>query len=665
MSSHCGRNVDARALPHWLWNSLCAIAYDKHSGLFNSEVPVGYRRNSGNTFRLVWVRVAVPVIGTVCLFLAAAFFYYLPAVRESLMLQKREAIRDLTQNAWGVLEAHHDMEISGELTGDEARKRAAAVISRMRFGLENKDYFWINDLHPRMIMHPYRPDLDGTDLTHYADCAGTRLFVAFVEASRRTGEGFVQYYWQWKDDPDRVVPKLSFVKRFAPWGWIVGTGVYLDDVEAEAASQAERLVRSGFVVFLLASLLAMVSILQGRQADIRLRRSRDKMRAVFDQSFQFMVLLDTEGRVLEVNATALEPYGLRECDVKGRSFWKTFWWAHSSEARTLLRKAVREAAGGHGVCWQTSHPDGKGAMLDMHFSVKPAVDSEGGIFGLIAEGHDVTEQVRARRERERSMDELEARNVELERVAYVVSHDLRNPLVTIKGFIGVLQEALSRNDIERAELALRRIDLAGDRIGGLLRDLTTLFRLGALDGFNEQVDLGELLREVIVDLDPVLKARGGEVRSVSPLPVVSGDRDRLREVLHNLLENCTLFARSDVPLVVEVGALDDAEGYEIFVRDNGVGIRPAYLDKVFGLFEQLTPNGRGTGVGLTLVRRIVEQHGGRVWAESDGENCGTVIRFTLPRADVEESLDGATGNDPDPADPANREDRKGEDEADA
>ncbi|MGE4292442.1 MAG: cache domain-containing protein [Desulfovibrio sp.] len=574
------------------------------------------------------------MIGTVCLFLAAAFFYYLPALSEALLQQKRDELRSQTQAAWGVLEAHHDMEISGELSGEEARTRAAAVISRMRFGPENKDYFWINDLHPRMIMHPYRPDLDGSDLSHVRDRAGSRIFVTFVESTRRTGEGFVRYYWQWKDERDKVVPKLSFVKRFAPWDWIVGTGVYLDDVEAEADAQALRLAHVGGGVFLLAVLLALVSILQGRQADVRLRRSRDKMRAVFDQSFQFMGLLDTEGRVLEINDTALAVFGLREGDVRGRFFWKTIWWAHSAEVQRQVRAAVGEAAEGRSTRWQATQNGGNDDVLEINFSVKPALDGAGQAFGIIVEGNDVTEQMRARRERERTLAELEARNEELERVAYVVSHDLRNPLVTIKGFLGVLREALARKDEERAELALRRIDLAADRIGGLLRDLTTLFRLGRLDGLYGPVDLGELLEEVVRELDPAIKARNGEVRLISPLPTVDGDRDRLREVLHNILENSTIFARQDVPLLVEVGALDDAEGYEIFVRDNGVGIRPAYLVKIFDLFEQLAVGGKGTGVGLTLVRRIIEHHGGRVWAESQGEDFGTVIRFTLPHAET-------------------------------
>lgn len=585
----------------------------------------------GKRTRLVWVRVAVPVVGTVLLFLVAAFAYYLPAQRESLLQQKREALRDLVSTAWSILDIYRARELAGELDGNEARRRASVMLSRMRFGKRNKDYFWISDLEPRLLMHPYRADMEGGDLRRYADRDGMPLLQAFVRVTAATGEGFIQYQWQWQDDPARVEPKLSLVRRYEPWGWVVGTGVYIDDVEAEAARQAARWLRSGMVVFLLASLLALASILQGRQADIRLRRSRDKVRAIFNQSFQFMAFLDPQGRLLEVNNTALALHALRAEDVLGKFFWDTPWWDHSAEAQQQLRRAVAEAVRGRAVRWQLCGPDVAGELLDVAVSIKPALDSEGRVFGIIAEGQDVTEQVLARRDRERTLAELEARNQELERVAYVVSHDLRNPLVTIKGFLGVLQEALRQRNEERAGLALQRIDAAADRIGGLLRDLLTLFRLGHLEGAFEEVDLDVLLHEVELELVAELRARGGEVRRLTPLPRVTGDRERLREVLYNLLENACSFARPDLPLVIEVGARETAREYECFVRDNGMGIRAAYLEKIFDLFEQLAPDGRGTGVGLTLVRRIIERHGGTVWAESGGEGQGVEVRFRLPK----------------------------------
>ena len=110
----------------------------------------------------------------------------------------------------------------------------------MRWGDEGKDYFWITDTHPTMIMHPYLPELDGQDLTTYKDKAGKHLFVEMVDEVETDGSGFVEYYWQYKDDPSRIVPKLSYVQEFKPWQWVVGTGIYVDDVDAAIASRAAQ-----------------------------------------------------------------------------------------------------------------------------------------------------------------------------------------------------------------------------------------------------------------------------------------------------------------------------------------------------------------------------------------------------------------------------------------
>ncbi len=127
-----------------------------------------------------------------------------------------------------------------EIAEAALKERAAEMVSALRYGPENKDYFWINDLHPRMIMHPYKPELNGQDLTGYTDPNGKHLFVEFVEVCRESGEGFVEYDWP-KYGADEPQPKLSFVKRFEPWNWIIGTGLYIDDIEALMARRASAL----------------------------------------------------------------------------------------------------------------------------------------------------------------------------------------------------------------------------------------------------------------------------------------------------------------------------------------------------------------------------------------------------------------------------------------
>ena len=159
----------------------------------------------------------------------------------------------------------------------------------LRYGKERKDYFWLTDMQPLMLMHPYRKDLNGTDLRGFVDVRGRKLFVEFAKVAQEKGEGYVEYYWQWKDNPDRVAPKQSFVKRFEPWGWVIGTGIYLDDVHDEIASFTSRLtwfsVGISAIVVLLLAFMTRESLSIERQrgrAEAELRESHEKYAALVE-----------------------------------------------------------------------------------------------------------------------------------------------------------------------------------------------------------------------------------------------------------------------------------------------------------------------------------------------------------------------------------------------
>jgi len=150
------------------------------------------------------------------------------AFREELMALKKEYLKSQVQTAISILDAVAN---DANLSQEDKPKRAFALVKALRYGPENKDYFWINDLHPRMVMHPYKPEMDGQDLTDNKDPNGKRLFVEFARVGKESGEGFVDYLWP-KYGADKPQPKLSFVKLFKAWGWVVGTGLYIDDIDA-------------------------------------------------------------------------------------------------------------------------------------------------------------------------------------------------------------------------------------------------------------------------------------------------------------------------------------------------------------------------------------------------------------------------------------------------
>jgi methyl-accepting chemotaxis protein len=188
-------------------------------------------------------------------FMCLMFFWMLPSMKKAVFKEKQTQIQAMVQTVYSMMEQFHARYQKGEFPQEEAQRRCLDRIKAMRYGPENKDYLWVNDFGPRMLMHPYRSDLDGKDISNFKDPNGKALFVEFVSVCKEKGEGFVDYMWQWKDDKNRIVPKTSFVKAFAPWGWIVGTGIYINDVDDQVAGIRNNLLMVIIPVALLLGLM--------------------------------------------------------------------------------------------------------------------------------------------------------------------------------------------------------------------------------------------------------------------------------------------------------------------------------------------------------------------------------------------------------------------------
>ncbi len=218
----------------------------------------------------------------------------------------------------------------------------------------------------------------------------------------------------------------------------------------------------------------------------------------------------------------------------------------------------------------------------------------------------------------------------MERFAYTVSHDLKSPLITIKGFLGLLERDAARGDTQRMKIDMARISDGVSRMQRLLDELLEISRIGRVVNPPQRVPLGELACEAVDMVGGRVAERRAHVRIAPTLPVVYGDRARLREVLENLVDNAVKFMGDQPHPCVEIGVRRDGEETILYVRDNGVGIEPHYQEKVFGLFDKLDRKTEGTGVGLCIAKRIVEVHGGRIWVESEGLGRGSTFCLSLP-----------------------------------
>jgi len=274
-----------------------------------------------------YLKLILPTILTILLFILTMFLIIIPHFQENIMNGKREMIKELTNSACSILAKYENDEKEGLLTRAEAQKIAISRIQYLRYGDENKDYFWITDLVPIMIMHPHRNDLNGKDLTNFTDPHGKRFFVEFAQTVKKSEQGYVDYMWQWKDDSLQIVPKLSFVKLFKPWNWVIGTGIYIEDVKKEIEGLTKSLVWISIFISIPIALIIIYILKQSLNierkriyAEQDLHATKEKYRTLVEASTEGLLML-VDGKISFANRviskiTAYEPLELIGLSLK-------------------------------------------------------------------------------------------------------------------------------------------------------------------------------------------------------------------------------------------------------------------------------------------------------------------------------------------------------------
>ncbi len=243
---------------------------------------------------------------------------------------------------------------------------------------------------------------------------------------------------------------------------------------------------------------------------------------------------------------------------------------------------------------------------------------------------EVQERKLAAQENEELIQCLQDKNEELERFTYTVSHDLKSPLITLRGFLGALRNDVACSRQDRVNDDLDFLDNAAAKMQKLLNDLLELSRIGRQANPFETFPFSEVVRDISETLNTQLSRKHIELVVTGDLPSMYGDRTRIAEVMQNLVDNAIKYMGDRSDGRIAISAYQKEGMTVVSVADNGIGIDPKYLDRIFGLFEQLDPNQEGSGAGLAICKRVTEMHHGRIWAESQGLGKGATFMFEIP-----------------------------------
>jgi PAS domain S-box-containing protein len=359
-----------------------------------------------------------------------------------------------------------------------------------------------------------------------------------------------------------------------------------------------------------------------KRSEVELRESQEQLRHLIAAAQDAIIMVDPAGRICLWNEAAVRVFGYSASEAMGQDLHRLLAPARFQDAAQLGFPGFRDLGTGVAVGRVLEMAGRRKDGSEFPLELSLASLQLGGSWHAVGILRDITD-------RKQAEETLRERNEDLVRFVYTVSHDLKSPLVTIQTFLGFLEKDLEKADPERVKTDIGYIQRAAAKMLELLEELLELSRIGRKMNPPEDVPFAELVRGGIEAVAGAIAERGVAVQVADVPLVLHGDRRRLTEVFQNLIDNAVKFMGDQADPRVRIGVDEAGAEPVFFVRDNGMGIDPRHHSKLFGLFEKLHPGTPGTGMGLALVKRIVEVHGGRIWAESAGPGQGATFHFTL------------------------------------
>ncbi len=334
-----------------------------------------------------------------------------------------------------------------------------------------------------------------------------------------------------------------------------------------------------------------------------------------------VVASDAQYRLTAWNAAAESMYGWKAEEVLGRFGLDITRTEFPGVDKAEMLRAIAERGSWRGEATQARKD---GTRFPVEVSSVVLRDTTGKVTGFVSVNRDITE-------RKRSEEEMRKKNKDLESFVYMVSHDLKNPVISIQGFCSLLLKDHKKDLNEKALFYLQRVQANASLMASLCEDLLELSRIGRIENAKREISVQEVIKSVWAGVIRSFPAEDVELIMPEKFPQIFYSDKRLYQIFYNLLSNAVKFKCKDKPPRVEIGYQENDENYTFFVKDNGIGIEQKYQDKIFELFSQLKETkSEGTGVGLAIVKKIVETNQSKVWVQSQ-KGAGSTFYFTIPK----------------------------------
>jgi PAS domain S-box-containing protein len=379
------------------------------------------------------------------------------------------------------------------------------------------------------------------------------------------------------------------------------------------------------------------------QSEGKLRKSEQRYRAIVEDQTELICRFIPDGVLTFVNDAFCRYFNKTRQELMDQKFSRTI----SKDGERAIEDKVRTLCAENPICSFENSYNTDNGILWQHWTLRVLFNDSVSPVEYQAVGQDITERRRAEEELKIAREnletkvlertaELEFQNAQMEQFIYTVSHELRSPLITIQGFNGLLLKDVLEGETEKIKTDLKSIADAVTRMDMLLSETLELSQVGRVANPAEDVPFEEMARESLLRISNRAKPSEIEIKISKNMPSVHVDRMRIEEALVNLIENSIKYIGNTANPKIEIGYRGSADEPIFFVRDNGMGIDPSQKSKVFDLFYKVNKNSEGTGVGLAMVKRIIEVHGGRIWIESQ-LGKGTTVCFTLPPGELGEN----------------------------